>query len=131
MMSKEKKEFMLKIFDYFTEIFIKIMLAIMYIAPIGVFCLMADATGTFGYDVLVKIVYLIVLYVIVLAIVTYVMVGGTVAAFSKCTTYKNFFKSMWKVQLFAILASIAPVSKIHISNKKGKQLHMPLDDGGF
>lgn len=101
MMSKEKKEFMLKIFDYFTEIFIKIMLAIMYIAPIGVFCLMADATGTFGYDVLVKIVYLIVLYVIVLAIVTYVMVGGTVAAFSKCTTYKNFFKSMWKVQIFA------------------------------
>ncbi|MFA6849094.1 MAG: dicarboxylate/amino acid:cation symporter [Selenomonadaceae bacterium] len=101
MMPKEKKEFMLKIFDYFTEVFIKIMLAIMYIAPIGVFCLMADATGTFGYDVLVKIMYLIVLYVVVLGIVTYVMVGGTVALFSKCTTYKNFFKSMWKVQIFA------------------------------
>ena len=101
MMPKEKKEFMLKIFDYFTEMFIKIMLAIMYIAPIGVFCLMADATGTFGYDVLVKILYLIGLYVVVLAIVTYIMVGGTVAMFSKCTTYGQFFKSMWKVQLFA------------------------------
>jgi serine/threonine transporter len=29
------------------------------------------------------------------------MVGGTVAMFSKCTTYGHFFKSMWKVQLFA------------------------------
>ena len=101
MLDEEKKEFMLKIFDFFTEIFIKIMTAIMYIAPFGVFCLMADATGTFGYDVLVKILYLIALYIIVLAIITYVMVGGTIALFSKCTTYKHFFKSMWKVQLFA------------------------------
>ena len=101
MLPKDKKEFMMRIFDYFTEIFIKIMTAIMYIAPIGVFALMADATGTFGYDVLVKILYLIGLYVVVLAIITYIMVGGTVAVFSKCTTYKQFFKSMWKVQLFA------------------------------
>ena len=72
-------EVMCKVFDYFTEIFIQIMMFIMYIAPIGVFALMADATGTFGYDVLVKILYLIGLYVVVLALVTYVMVGGTVA----------------------------------------------------
>ena len=51
----EKKEFMIKIFNYFTEIFIKIMTGIMYLAPIGVFALMADATGTFGYDVLVSL----------------------------------------------------------------------------
>ena len=100
-LEEEKKAFMLKIFDFFTEIFIKIMTAIMYIAPIGVFCLMADATGTFGYNVLVKILYLIGLYVVVLALITYVMVGGTIAMFSKCTTYKKFFQSMWKVQLFA------------------------------
>lgn len=97
----EKKEFMLKIFNYFTEIFIKIMTGIMYIAPIGVFALMADATGTFGYAILVKILYLIALYVAVLAIVTYGMIGGTVALFSKKVGYLQFFKSMWKCQLFA------------------------------
>lgn len=97
----EKKEFMLKIFNYFTEIFIKIMTGIMYIAPIGVFALMADATGTFGYAILVKILYLIALYVVVLAIVTYVMIGGTVAIFSKKVGYLQFFKCMWKCQLFA------------------------------
>jgi Na+/H+-dicarboxylate symporter len=88
-------------FNYMTELFIKIMTGIMYVAPIGVFCLMADATGTFGYSVLMKILYLIVLYVVVLAIITYGMIGGSVAMFSKCTTYKKFFQSMWKVQLFA------------------------------
>ena len=36
-----------------------------------------------------------------LAIVTYGMIGGSVAMFSRCTTYKQFFKSMWKVQIFA------------------------------
>lgn len=97
----EKKEFMMKIFNYFTEIFIKIMTAIMYIAPVGVFALMADATGTFGYDVLVKIMQLVGLYVVVLAIVTYVMIGGSVALFSKKVGYVQFFKSMWKCQVFA------------------------------
>ncbi len=97
----EKKQFMVNIFNYFTEIFIKVMTAIMCVAPIGVFALMADATGTFGYDVLVKIINLIVLYVVVLAIVTYVMIGGTVALFSKKVGYIQFFKSMWKCQVFA------------------------------
>lgn len=97
----EKKEFMIKIFNYFTEIFIKIMTGIMYLAPIGVFALMADATGTFGYDVLVKLLQLIGLYVVVLIVVTYGMIGGSVALFSKKVSYIQFFKSMWKCQLFA------------------------------
>lgn len=97
----EKKEFMIKIFNYFTEIFIKIMTGIMYLAPIGVFALMADATGTFGYDVLVKLLQLIGLYVVVLIVVTYGMIGGSVALFSKKVGYVQFFKSMWKCQLFA------------------------------
>lgn len=97
----EKKEFMIKIFNYFTEIFIKIMTGIMYLAPIGVFALMADATGTFGYDVLVKLLQLIGLYVVVLIVVTYGMIGGSVALFSKKVSYMQFFKSMWKCQLFA------------------------------
>ena len=74
----EKQKFLMNFFNYMTELFIKVMTGIMYIAPIGVFCLMADATGTFGYAVLAKIIYLIVLYVIVLAIITYGMIGGSV-----------------------------------------------------
>ena len=100
-LEEKKKAVLIDFFNYMTELFIKIMTAIMYVAPLGVFCLMADATGTFGYAVLAKILYLIVLYVVVLAIVTYGMIGGSVALFSKCTSYTQFFKSMWKVQIFA------------------------------
>lgn len=101
LLSEGNKEFMTRIVDCCTEMCIKVMMAIMCVAPIGVFCLMADATGSFGYDVLVKIMYLIILYVAALVIVTYVMIGGTVALFSKSTSYVQFFKSMWKVQVFA------------------------------
>lgn len=100
-MQAEKKEFLLNVFNYITEALINIMTVIMYVAPIGVFALMADAVGTFGYEVLVKITYLVVLYVVVLAIVNYGVIGGSIALFSKKTTVKQFFKSMYKVQLFA------------------------------
>lgn len=117
----EKKDFMMKIFNYCTEIFIKIMTAIMYVAPLGVFALMADACGTFGYAILVKILYLIVLYVAVLILVTYVMIGGSVALFSKKVGYVQFFKSMWKCQLlaFSTASSMAALPlNMQVSNEE-------------
>ena len=131
LLPKDKKEFMGKVFDYFTEIFIQIMMFIMYIAPIGVFALMADATGTFGYDVLVKIFYLIGLYIAVLAIVTYVMIGGTVAVFSKCTTYKEFFKSMWKVQLFAFSTASSMATLPLNMRTTEEELHVSKETTSF
>lgn len=101
MLPGEEKHFMSRIVDNCTSICIKIMMAVMTLAPVGVFCLMADATGSFGYDVLMKIIYLIGLYICVLILVTYVMIGGSVALFSKCTGYMEFFKAMWKVQVLA------------------------------
>lgn len=100
-LSPEKKEPLLKIFDAATEVCIKIIMAIMYVAPLGVFCLMADATGSFGYEVLYKIIYLVALYMIVLAIITYIMVGGSITLFSKSVGYMQFFRAMWKVQILA------------------------------
>lgn len=99
--SEEKKTFLLNFFNYMTEVLIEIMTAIMYIAPLGVFALMADAVGTFGYEVLVKITYLLGLYIIVLVIQNYGVIGLSVQLFSKRTNFRQFFKSMYKVQLFA------------------------------
>ena len=127
MLDEDKKKFMMNIFNYFTEIFIKIMTAIMCVAPIGVFALMADATGTFGYDVLVKIINLIVLYVIVLAIVTYVMIGGSVALFSKKVGYVQFFKSMWKCQVFAF-STASSMATLPL-NMKTNEEEFGLDKG--
>lgn len=99
--SGEKKQFLLNVFNYMTEVLISIMTAIMYIAPIGVFALMADAVGTFGYEVLVKITYLVAIYIGVLFVVNYGIIGGSVQLFSKNVGFGQFFKSMYKVQLFA------------------------------
>lgn len=132
---KEKKEFMMKFFDYMTEVCIKIIMAIMYIAPIGVFCLMADATGSFGYNVLFKIIQLIGLYIVVLAIITYGMVGGSIVLFAKKTGYMQFFRAMWKVQVlaFSTASSMAAlplnmetaINDLHVS-KETTSFALPL-----
>ena len=119
--SGEKREFLLNVFNYMTEVLINIMTVIMYVAPIGVFALMADAVGTFGYDVLVKITYLVGIYILVLALVNFVMIGGSVALFAKNVTFAQFFKSMYKVQLFAFstASSMAtlPLNMAHVQNE--------------
>ena len=102
---KEDRDFMMRMVDNGTQICVKIMMAIMMISPVGVFCLMADATGGFGYEVLLKLVYLIGLYILVIAIITYGMIGGSVVLFSPHVTYKKFFSAMAKVQLFAFSTS--------------------------
>lgn len=100
-MKPEKRDYLLKLFNNLTEATIEIMTIIMCFAPIGVFGLMAGSVGKFGADVLVKILYLLGLYIAVLLIHNFVVLGGSVAMFSKSTSYKEFFKHIYKVQLFA------------------------------
>lgn len=131
----EKKEFLLKFFNYMTEVTVNIMTAIMCIAPLGVFGLMAGSIGKFGSEILVKLAYLVVLYIIVLLIVNYGIIGGSVAMFSKCTTFKQFFKSMYKVQLFAFTTASSmatlplnmktTIEELHVS-KETTSFALPL-----
>lgn len=131
----EKKDFLLKFFNYMTEVTVNIMTAIMCIAPLGVFGLMAGSIGKFGSEILVKLAYLVVLYIIVLLIVNYAIIGGSVAMFSKCTTFKQFFKSMYKVQLFAFTTASSmatlplnmktTIEELHVS-KETTSFALPL-----
>lgn len=100
-MRTDKREALTRLFNYLTEATVGIMNMIMAFAPIGVFGLIAGSIGEFGSAILVKLLYLVGLYIVVLLILNYGVIGGSVAMFSKCTTYKQFFKSMYKVQLFA------------------------------
>ncbi|WP_196593726.1 dicarboxylate/amino acid:cation symporter [Pectinatus sottacetonis] len=100
-MDDKKRTYLLNLFNTLTEAIVGIMNIIMCFAPIGVFGLMAGSIGTFGSDVLIKLLYLLGLYIVVLMIQNYAVIGGSVALFSKCTSYKQFFKSIYKVQLFA------------------------------
>ncbi len=134
-LSGEKKEFLLKFFNYMSEVTVIIMSDIMCIAHLGVFGLMAGSIGKFGSEILIKLAYLVVLYIIVLLIVNYGVIGGSVAMFSKCTTFKQFFKSMYKVQLFAFTTASSmatlplnmktTIEELHVS-KETTSFALPL-----
>lgn len=97
----EKREFLSKIFSHLTDALIFVIMKIMLVAPIGVFALMADATGTFGYEILVKILKLFIIYLIALAIQMFVVYALSVKFLSKYSI-KEFFKKIWPAQLVAL-----------------------------
>jgi Na+/H+-dicarboxylate symporter len=97
----EKKEALMTVLDALGDALIFMITAIMYIAPIGVFGLMADAVGTFGFDILGLVLKLFVVYVAGLLIHTFGVYTILIKLLSKMPPLK-FFKKMYKVQLVAL-----------------------------
>ena len=86
--------------NYILEALIWCIGKVMLVAPIGVFGLMAEATGTFGFDVLLKVANLLwvdLLAVLVMGLAVYPM---TVALLSK-VRIRDFFKAMMRPQIIA------------------------------
>ncbi|WP_050607666.1 dicarboxylate/amino acid:cation symporter [Clostridium niameyense] len=98
---KEKKEFLSKLFNHLNDALIYIIMKVMYIAPIGVFALMADATGTFGYEILKSIFFLFIVYILALAIHNFGIYSLFIKLFSN-VPIKRFWKSIFKVELMAL-----------------------------
>ncbi|KYH35447.1 proton glutamate symport protein [Clostridium tepidiprofundi DSM 19306] len=103
-LKEEQKELLTKVFNAITDALIFVIMKIMYIAPIGVFALMADAVGTFGYNILGLLVKLLVIYVIGLLLQAFGVYSLALKLFSK-TPVKKFFSKIYKVQLFALSTS--------------------------
>ena len=86
--------------NYVLEALIWCIGKVMLVAPIGVFGLMAEATGTFGFDVLLKVANLLwvdLLAVLVMGLVIYPL---TISLFSKVTV-RDFFRHMSRPQIIA------------------------------
>ncbi len=73
---------------------------VMWVAPIGVFGLMADATGTFGFDVLLKVANLLWVDLLAVLIVGLVLYPLSIALFSRVGV-RQFFKAMLRPQVIA------------------------------
>ena len=101
---EEKKVLLLKVLDGLTEALIFVITTIMYAAPIGVFALMADSVGTFGFDVLFLVIKLFLVYVLVLVIQTFGVYSLAIKLFSKMSPIK-FIKKIYKVQTVAVSTS--------------------------
>lgn len=74
----------------------KVMLA----APLGVFGLMADATGTFGFDILLSIANLLWVDLLAVAVMSAVVYPLTLVLFSRIPA-RRFFRALAKPQLIA------------------------------
>lgn len=100
----EKKGSVLNAFNTMLEALIWCIGKVMWVAPIGVFGLMADATGSFGYDLLLKVVNLFWANILAALILFLVMYPLTLRLFSKIKL-KLFFREMMRPQLVALSTS--------------------------
>lgn len=81
---------------------------VMYVAPFGVFGLIADATGTFGFDILLQVANVLWIDLIAVAIIGFGLYPTTVYLFSR-VKLKDYFREMVKPQVvsFSTASSLA------------------------
>lgn len=81
---------------------------VMFVAPLGVFGLIADATGTFGFEVLLQVANVLWINIIVILIIGLGLYPLTVALFSR-VKLKDYFRAMIKPQIvsFSTASSLA------------------------
>ena len=97
----DRKDTVISFFSGVTDALVYVITKVMYTAPIGVFALMADATGSFGDRVLLLIFKLLIIFIFGLLIHMFVVYGGSIKAFSKTSPIK-FFKKIYEAQLLAL-----------------------------
>ena len=73
---------------------------VMWVAPIGVFGLMAEAMGTFGFDILLKVINLLWVDLIAVVVMGCVAYPLTIMFLSRVSV-KDFFKAMVRPQIVA------------------------------
>jgi len=103
-LSEEKRVPIMNIFHGFTEALIWMIEKVMILAPIGVFGLMADAVGTFGYDILALILKLLAVYIAALIIQAFGVYPLLVKLLSKLSPV-HFIKKISGAQIVALSTS--------------------------
>ena len=98
--SEEKRTKVINGLNYILEALIWCIGKVMWIAPIGVFGLMAEAMGTFGFDILWKVVNLLWVNLIAVIVMGIVIYPSTVLFLSNVSV-KEFFSAMLRPQIVA------------------------------
>ncbi|KUE78969.1 dicarboxylate/amino acid:cation symporter [Aeromonas schubertii] len=97
---REKSKPLIDGMNTLVDAFVWMINKVMLIAPLGVFGLMADAIGTYGFDVLTIVMKLFVVYVAAILIYGFVIYPGLVALFSD-TPVMRYMSAMKKAQVVA------------------------------
>ena len=98
--AEDKRTKVINGLNYLLEALIWCIGKVMLVAPIGVFGLMAEAMGTFGFDILLKVVNLLWVDLIAVAVMGLIAYPLTVMFLSKVSV-KEFFSAMVRPQIVA------------------------------
>ena len=100
----DKRQKLVNGLNYTLEALIWCITKVMYIAPIGVFGLMAEATGTFGFNILLKVANLLWVNLLVVIVMAFLIYYPFVIFLSKIDI-KTFIKKMLRPQIIAFSTS--------------------------
>ena len=97
---EEKRTKVVNGLNYLLEALIWCIGKVMWIAPLGVFGLMAEAMGTFGFDILLKVVNLLWVDLLAVLLMGFAVYPLTVMFLSN-VGIKEFFRAMFRPQVVA------------------------------
>lgn len=107
-LAKDKRTKISNGLNYILEALIWCIEKVMYVAPFGVFGLIAEATGTFGFDVLIQVANVLWIDIIAILAIGLGLYPLCVALFSR-VKLKDYFRAMVKPQIvsFSTASSLA------------------------
>ena len=107
-LSSDKRTKICNGLNYVLEALIWCIEKVMFVAPFGVFGLIADATGTFGFGVLIQVANVLWIDIIAILIIGLGLYPLCVALFSR-VKIKDYFRAMLKPQIvsFSTASSLA------------------------
>jgi len=125
-MSKEKSKPFLNILESMNEVLNKLIIIIMYYAPIGLGCYFASFVGQFGTSIAIGYLKTFIIYTITCLFVYFVIYS----LYAFISAGKKGFISYWKNILPATLTSLATCSSaasIPVNTKCAKNIGVPND----
>lgn len=99
-LNEEKRVGVVNILSNMLDALIWCIEKVMWVAPLGVFGLLAEAVGSFGFELLLKIANLLWVYLLGVFVMALVVYPCSLVFFSKIGL-KTFFSTMFKPQLIA------------------------------
>ena len=99
-LGKDKRTKVINGLNYLLEALIWCIGKVMLVAPLGVFGLMAEAMGTFGFDILLKVVNLLWVDLLAVAVMGLIIYPATIIFMSN-VGIKSFIREMMRPQIVA------------------------------
>lgn len=127
--AKEKRETVINGLNYILEALIWCIGKVMWIAPIGVFGLMADATGTFGFSILVKVANLLWVDLLAVAVMGLLIYPVTIQLIANIPL-RVFFRNMVRPQIIAF-STASSMATLPLTMKACDDMGISKQTSGF